>query len=117
MTINPPADAAKLAEHLHVLGTDQRFDVQGIARMAMLEAADLLAAQASQIEALTADKARLDWLDQVNAGTNERNGTRYGWRYDINHNRAALTDHNYPPLSVREAIDAARAVLDQEARP
>lgn len=53
------------------------------------------------------DTSRLDWLDQVNANTNERNGTRYGWKYDINHNRAALTDHNWPPLSIREAIDAA----------
>ncbi|QEH81155.1 hypothetical protein EIK56_24955 [Sphingomonas sp. C8-2] len=54
------------------------------------------------------DSARLDWLDRVNANMNEWNGTRYGWKYDINHNRAALTDHNWPPLSVREAIDQAR---------
>lgn len=53
------------------------------------------------------DTARLDWLDQVNANTNERNGTRYGWRYDINHNRAALTDCNSPALTIREAINAA----------
>jgi hypothetical protein len=58
--------------------------------------------------ALRADKERLDWLDRVNENTNERNGTNYGWRYDINHNRAALTDCNLPALSIRAAIDAAR---------
>lgn len=63
------------------------------------------------------DRARLDWLDQVNANSNSRNGTTYGWRYDINHNRAALTDCNYPALSIREAIDVARgAVTEFEAR-
>src|SRR6185437_15510877 len=55
-----------------------------------------------------ADTARLDWLDKVNRNMNERNGSHYGWRYEINHLRAALTDHNYPPLTIREAIDAAR---------
>lgn len=59
-------------------------------------------------EQLLEDAARLNWLDDVNSRTNERNGTKYGWRFDINHNRAALTDHNYPALPVREAIDAAR---------
>ena len=58
--------------------------------------------------ALREDKERLDWLDRVNENTNERNGTNYGWRYDINHNRAALTDCNLPALSIRAAIDAAR---------
>ncbi|MBX3579942.1 MAG: hypothetical protein KF723_22290 [Rhizobiaceae bacterium] len=57
---------------------------------------------------LEADKARLDWLDSVNLKANERNGTVYGWQYDINHNRAALTDCHLPAFSVREAIDAAR---------
>jgi hypothetical protein len=56
---------------------------------------------------LEADAARLDWLDAVNAKTNAGNGTTYGWKFDINHNRAALTDHNWPALKVREAIDAA----------
>lgn len=56
------------------------------------------------------DAERLDWLDRVNAATNEHNGTTYGWRYDINHNRAALTDHNHPALTVRDAIDVARGV-------
>lgn len=56
---------------------------------------------------LRADAGRLNWLDAVNLGTNERNETVYGWKFDINHNRAALTDHNSPALSVRAAIDAA----------
>jgi hypothetical protein len=63
---------------------------------------------AERLAALEADKARLDWLDSVNLNANERNGTIYGWRYDINHNRAALTDCHLPAFSVREAIDAAR---------
>jgi|GEM_PF-2059712 len=53
------------------------------------------------------DGERLDWLDEVNRKANERNGTVYGWRFDINHNRAALMDHNWPALSIRAAIDAA----------
>ncbi|ODM79105.1 hypothetical protein A6452_28845 [Bradyrhizobium elkanii] len=56
-----------------------------------------------------ADTDRLDWLDRVNERANQRNGSRYGWKFDINHNRAALTDCNSPALSVRVAIDAARS--------
>jgi hypothetical protein len=56
---------------------------------------------------MTTDTDRLDFLDRVNANTNRRCGTTYGWKYDINHNRAALTDSNLPALTVREAIDAA----------
>lgn len=59
------------------------------------------------IKALKNDRERLDWLDAVNRNTNERIGTTYGWKYDINHNRAALTDCNLPALSIRAAIDAA----------
>lgn len=53
------------------------------------------------------DAARLDWLDEVNRKTNVHYGTQYGWKFDINHNRAALTDHNWPARTVRQAIDAA----------
>lgn len=56
-----------------------------------------------------ADTDRLDWLDAVNQRANARNGSKYGWKFDINHNRAALTDFNVPALSVRVAIDSARA--------
>jgi hypothetical protein len=56
------------------------------------------------------DTRRLDWLDKVNQRTNARNGNRYGWRYDINHNRAALTDCNAPYRAVRQAIDDAMIV-------
>jgi hypothetical protein len=56
---------------------------------------------------LLADTSRLNWLDEVNRRANERNGTVYGWRFDINHNRAALTDHNLPALTIRQAIDEA----------
>lgn len=56
---------------------------------------------------LLADAERLDWLDSVTSRTNSRHGTAYGWRFDANRNRAALTDHNLPLMTVREAIDAA----------
>jgi len=55
-----------------------------------------------------ADTDRLDWLDAVNQRANARYGSKYGWKFENNHNRAALTDNNAPALSVREAIDAAR---------
>lgn len=61
----------------------------------------------AQLAVAQADVRRLDWLDGVNAATNARNGTIYGWRFEVNCNRAALTDHNLPALSVREAIDFA----------
>lgn len=66
---------------------------------------------AEEATGLREDAERLDWLDRVNAETNARYGTVYGWKFDLNHNRAALTDHNLPALSVRAAIDAARAYL------
>jgi len=61
-----------------------------------------------RVRELEEDKERLDWLDAVNLRMNERNGSVYGWKYDINHNRASLTDHNLPALTIREAIDCAR---------
>ena len=61
-----------------------------------------------ECEKLAEDCKRLDWLDQVNVQINEHYGTKYGWQFDVNHNRAALTDHNIPALSVREALDVAR---------
>lgn len=64
------------------------------------------------------DTARLDWLDRVNREANARNGTVYGWRFDLNHNRAEvrLSDSNIPALPVREALDAAMAVSPSEGR-
>lgn len=58
-------------------------------------------------ERVNTDTDRLNWLDAVMVNANARNGTCYGWRFDINHNRAALTDNNIPALNIREAIDAA----------
>jgi hypothetical protein len=55
------------------------------------------------------DSERLDWLDKKNSAMNERCGSNYGWKFDVNHNRIALTDHNLPKHTVREAIDAAMA--------
>jgi len=62
----------------------------------------------AELEEARKDAERLNWLDEVNRRTNERNGTVYGWKFDMNHNRAALMDHNFPALSIRAAIDAAR---------
>lgn len=69
----------------------------------------------TELEVASEDSGRLDWLDQVNRRSNDQNNTVYGWKFDINHNRAALTDCNIPALTVREAIDAARHP-DQRAR-
>jgi hypothetical protein len=68
---------------------------------------DELAAAQAELRTLREDRDRLDWLEGVTARTNARNFTTYGWRYDINHNRASLTDCNLPALSIRAAIDAA----------
>ena len=67
-----------------------------------------------ECEWLAEDRNRLDWLDQINRRTNEHYGTKYGWKFDINHNRAALTDHNFPVLTVREAIDDAKAAIARD---
>jgi len=76
--------------------------------LAIRRLAALIRAQASALAEARKDAERLDWLDTVNKNANVRNGTRYGWKFDINHNRAALTDHNIPALTVRQAIDEAR---------
>lgn len=55
------------------------------------------------------DKERLDYLDERNHHKNTKCRTTYGWKLTENHLRIALEDHGYPPLSVREAIDAAMA--------
>lgn len=57
---------------------------------------------------LLEDKARLDYLDSINTRMNWRNGTRYGWRIEINHLRVALADSHAPFRTVREAIDDHR---------
>lgn len=72
-------------------------------------AADTIEAQQARIGELTDDASRLDWLDEMNRRKNEHHGTRYGWRYEANHNRIALSDHHFPVKTVREAIDEARA--------
>lgn len=66
---------------------------------------------AKGMEAAERDTERLDWLDAVTKRTNERCGTIYGWKFDINHNRASLSNHNHPPLTVRTAIDDAQQAL------
>jgi hypothetical protein len=53
------------------------------------------------------DSKRLDFLDLANKRLNDHYGTKYGWKYNINCNRASLTDSNIPALSIRGAIDDA----------
>lgn len=53
------------------------------------------------------DTKRLDWLDSKNQHLNKISGSTYGWRFEMNHNRCALTDHHHPVKSVRQAIDEA----------
>lgn len=69
----------------------------------------MLAEEVRRLRTQPDDTRMLDWLDEVNRDANIRNGTEYGWRFDINHNRAALTDHNLPALDVRAAIQKAMA--------
>lgn len=53
------------------------------------------------------DARRLDFLDRANHHMNQHYGTVYGWKLEANQNRIALTDHNLPALTVRQAIDSA----------
>ncbi|UIF90936.1 hypothetical protein [Cupriavidus sp. UYPR2.512] len=108
-------DAAKAAAAVYYRLGAQALDEAGrlAAQTSFAELESQRSANAiltAENERLSKDAERLDWLDQVNRATNERNDTTYGWRFDINHNRAALMDHNLPALSVRQAIDAAKEV-------
>ena len=68
---------------------------------------DRLALQAitAAIAASAQDAERLNHLDALNARKNANYGTSYGWRIEENHNRIALSDHWFPALTVRQAID------------
>jgi hypothetical protein len=127
MTDNPPADAMRARPSTIVI-SDWLANCQA-GQWTPFEAATALKAaltkegyeiaSAAKTDRDGSDTARLDWLDQVNTRTNDRVGTSYGWKFDINHNRAALTDHNLPALHVRAAIDEARlksAPVKQEGK-
>ncbi|MCY1277445.1 hypothetical protein D9M70_261400 [compost metagenome] len=74
----------------------------------------------AEIRQLRADKARLDFLDRMNAALNARYGTTYRWKLILNHNvtrlvlgdlEVDLCDHEPNGLpSCRDAIDAALGV-------
>ena len=55
------------------------------------------------------DTNRLDYLDQLNGKLNQKSGSKYGWRLEVNHNRVALMEHDPMKQSVREANDSHRA--------
>ena len=61
----------------------------------------------SVMDNVSADRARLDFLDKMNKRFNKTNGAEYGWKLSFNHNRILLDDSNIPALSVRKAIDNA----------
>lgn len=77
----------------------------------------------SELDALRADKARLDYLDECNRRLNAKSGTLYGWRlvqsHNVNrlmlnfpngvdlHDSQAVGCHPTGHLSVRDAIDGA----------
>lgn len=60
----------------------------------VLELMDLLdrerARRESEVAALQADKARLDFLDRCNAALNAHYGTNYGWELILSHNITRL---------------------------
>ena len=61
--------------------------LQLLARGDNLDLADIVCADAiAEIERLTADAARLDFLDQCNARLNAGFGTTYRWKLILNHN-------------------------------
>lgn len=76
----------------------------------------------AELEALRKDKARLDFLDRMNAALNGHYGTRYGWRLIFSHNvnrlflghlDIDLNDAQAHGLrSCREAIDDERRRID-----
>lgn len=70
----------------------------------------------SQPYTLPEDTKRLDWLDAQNKRLNEYHGTSYGWKFDANFQRNAmsLNDSNYPVMNVRQAIDEAMRAAPQE---
>jgi hypothetical protein len=56
------------------------------------------------------DSDRVNWLDKKNAEMNARTNSNYGWKFDVNHNRIALTDCNWPNHTARQAIDEAMKI-------
>ncbi|UBI22411.1 hypothetical protein LA348_09990 [Citrobacter amalonaticus] len=62
------------------------------------------------------DTKRLDWLDAQNKRLNEYYVTLYGWKFDANFQRNAMTlnDSNYPVMTVRQAIDQAIAAVPKQ---
>lgn len=65
---------------------------------------------------LKQDKARLDYLDDLNAEMNARKGSNYGWSVDWNNNRVALNDTGLPKVDVRTAIDKHKALMSMQLR-
>ena len=80
-----------------------------------------------EMDALRADKARLDFLDRCNKRLNDRYGNDYGWKLILNHNvsRLMLDDwsnsvdlhdaegSHFKQPSCRNAIDEHLRRLDQ----
>lgn len=84
---------------------------------------------ADEIDRLTADKARLDFLDACNAALNGRYGTNYGWSLVLTHNVTRLMlgrsmevdlhdseGGNTKLASCRNAIDREKSRIEVERR-
>jgi len=71
------------------------------------------------IEALLADKARLDYLDRCNASLNAQYGSTYGWTLIQNHNvNRLMLDHLSVDLNdmAAQGLPSCRDAIDQKMR-
>lgn len=78
----------------------------------------------AEVEALRADKARLDFLDRLNSGLNAHYGTNYRWRLITNHNVNRLffghAQGGYFPVDLQDAqprgLPSCREAIDERMR-
>lgn len=79
-----------------------------------------LAAAVEERDALKADKERLDFLDRLNIGLNDRYGTSYRWKMVVNHNvnRLYLRDINTIDINDAQAngLQSCREAIDEQMR-
>lgn len=86
-----------------------------------MRAYELLQQQAEQIASLSADKARLDYLDRCNEALNKQTGSKYQWSLIQSHNvnrlmleHFAVDLHDSAPVS--KGLPSCRDAIDQRMR-
>jgi hypothetical protein len=86
-----------------------------------MRAYELLKQQAEQIAVLSADKARLDYLDRCNEALNRQTGSNYQWSLIQSHNvnrlmleHFAVDLHDSAPAS--QGLPSCRDAIDQRMR-